>query len=69
MLAEDRARLQKIDELYALRLDQYISLPQVILRWRYFLSFLTKHITACCRRRPVQRQELSTRRLDWTSIS
>ncbi|XMA20789.1 hypothetical protein WAI453_013580 [Rhynchosporium graminicola] len=28
MLAEDRARLQKIDELYALRLDQYVSLPQ-----------------------------------------
>ena len=31
MLAEDRTRLQKIDELYALRLDQYVSLPQVIL--------------------------------------
>ena len=29
MLAEDRTRLQKIDELYALRLDQYVSLPQV----------------------------------------
>ena len=29
MLAEDATRLQKIDELYALRLDQYVSLPQV----------------------------------------
>jgi hypothetical protein len=31
MLAEDATRLQKIDELYALRLDQYVSLPQVLL--------------------------------------
>ncbi|KAL2068602.1 hypothetical protein VTL71DRAFT_14939 [Oculimacula yallundae] len=31
MLAEDRARLQKIDELYALRLDQYVSLPQLVV--------------------------------------
>jgi hypothetical protein len=27
--------LQKIDELYNLRLDQYISLPQVSLNWVY----------------------------------
>ncbi|TVY45716.1 Interferon-induced GTP-binding protein [Lachnellula subtilissima] len=31
MLAEDRSRLQKIDELYALRLDQYVSLPQLVV--------------------------------------
>ena len=31
MLAEDRARLIKIDALYGLKLDRYISLPQVSL--------------------------------------
>ena len=31
MLAEDQSRLQKIDELYDLQLDQYISLPQASL--------------------------------------
>ncbi|KAH8588522.1 interferon-induced GTP-binding protein Mx1 [Bisporella sp. PMI_857] len=31
MLAEDRSRLQKIDALYALRLDQYVSLPQLVV--------------------------------------
>ena len=31
MLAEDQSRLQKIDDLYDLRLDQCISLPQVKL--------------------------------------
>ncbi|KAL5325396.1 hypothetical protein ACEPPN_006521 [Leptodophora sp. 'Broadleaf-Isolate-01'] len=31
MLAEDRTRLQKIDALYALRLDQYVSLPQLVV--------------------------------------
>ncbi|KAF7918397.1 uncharacterized protein EAE97_011852 [Botrytis byssoidea] len=31
MLAEDATRLQKIDELYALRLDQYLSLPQLVV--------------------------------------
>ncbi|CZS92479.1 related to vacuolar sorting protein VPS1, dynamin, and related proteins [Rhynchosporium agropyri] len=31
MLAEDATRLQKIDELYALRLDQYVSLPQLVV--------------------------------------
>jgi hypothetical protein len=37
MLAEDQSRLQKIDELYDLRLDQYISLPQVSsgMHWTY----------------------------------
>ncbi|KAG9247717.1 P-loop containing nucleoside triphosphate hydrolase protein [Calycina marina] len=31
MLAEDATGLQKIDELYALRLDQYVSLPQLVV--------------------------------------
>ncbi|KAI0126991.1 vacuolar sorting protein VPS1, dynamin [Xylariales sp. AK1849] len=31
MLAEDQSRLQKIDELYDLRLDQYVSLPQLVV--------------------------------------
>ncbi|KAH7412555.1 P-loop containing nucleoside triphosphate hydrolase protein [Cadophora sp. MPI-SDFR-AT-0126] len=31
MLAEDRTRLQKIDALYALRLDQFVSLPQLVV--------------------------------------
>ncbi|KAI9739944.1 MAG: hypothetical protein M1818_005000 [Claussenomyces sp. TS43310] len=31
MLAEDRSRLQKIDELYDLRLDEYVSLPQLVV--------------------------------------
>ncbi|KAG4443380.1 hypothetical protein IFR05_001169 [Cadophora sp. M221] len=31
MLAEDRTRIQKIDALYALRLDQYVSLPQLVV--------------------------------------
>lgn len=30
MLAEDRDRLEKIDKLYALRLDRSISLPMVL---------------------------------------
>lgn len=29
MLIEDAARLAKIDHLYSLRLDQYVSLPVV----------------------------------------
>jgi GTPase SAR1 family protein len=37
MLTEDRTRLQKIDELYALRLDQYVSLPQVSL-YGFYIS-------------------------------
>ena len=40
MLAEDRTRLQKIDELYALCLDQYVSLPQVSL----YDSFVSESI-------------------------
>lgn len=31
MLAEDTSRLLKIDELHALRLDRFVSLPQVRL--------------------------------------
>ncbi|KAF2141514.1 uncharacterized protein K452DRAFT_228544 [Aplosporella prunicola CBS 121167] len=31
MLAEDTTRLEKIDELYALRLDRYVSLPQLVV--------------------------------------
>jgi hypothetical protein len=42
MLAEDQSRLQKIDELYDLRLDQYISLPQVSLLGAYFRRMLMK---------------------------
>jgi hypothetical protein len=33
MLAEDRDRLEKIDQLYALRLDRFISLPMVFARF------------------------------------
>ena len=32
MLAEDRRRLEKIDRLYNLRLDRYVSLPMVSRR-------------------------------------
>ncbi len=51
MLAEDRSRLQKIDDLYDLRLDQYVSLPQVNLNWAHstFRPMLTKNIIACRR--------------------
>jgi hypothetical protein len=49
MLAEDQSRLQKIDELYDLRLDQYISLPQVSLLGAYFRRMLMKNMIACCR--------------------
>ena len=31
MLLEDTDRLEKIDKLYTLRLDQYVSLPMVRL--------------------------------------
>ena len=41
MLAEDATRLQKIDELYALRLDQYVSLPQVCCHALYYEAQLT----------------------------
>ena len=49
MLAEDQSRLQKIDELYDLRLDQYISLPQVSLLGAHCRRMLMKSMIACRR--------------------
>jgi hypothetical protein len=50
MLAEDQSRLQKIiDELYDLRLDQYVSLPQVSLLGAHFRRMLMKNMIACRR--------------------
>lgn len=57
MLAEDRTRLQKVHELYDLRLPQYISLPQVSLHdlLQVELSSADVH-QALCRWRPIRGQ-------------
>lgn len=40
MLIEDAERLEKIDQLYGLRLDQLVSLPVVCL---YFIDGRSKY--------------------------
>lgn len=53
MLIEDAARLAKIDQLYSLRLDHYVSLPVVSsLKCVHILH--TNTYIACSRRRPVE---------------
>ena len=54
MLAEDHSRLQKIDELYDLPLDQCISLPQVSLLGAYFVRRLMNNMIACRHGRSIE---------------
>lgn len=69
MLAEDRDRLEKIDKLYALRLDRSISLPMVPYSAPFPYSSDRLTIKIAGRGwRPVQWQEFCLGRSHWPTI-